>query len=256
MLQPVGGMDRIAAAFAYRLRPMIRFNAEVKQIRRTGERGARIVYRDRRTGAETAIEAPFVLTTIPLSVLKQIDNDFSPRHRAAMAAGDYLSAVKIAFEAKRRFWRRTSRSTGAFPGPARTSPRCGTHPRISTGVTASSLAPISGPRRSAKNSPHCARRNASGSRSRRVRSCIRPIAPTSAKGRGGVGRKCRFNRGAWCEWGEEAKRNAYPVLLEPDGPFLFAGEHVSNLPGWQEGAMLSAYKAIEAISTRVASRRS
>ncbi len=67
--------------------------------------------------------------------------------------------------------------------------------------------------------------------------------------------KVPFNRGGWCEWSEDGKRNAYPVLLEPDGPFLFAGEHVSNLPGWQEGAMLSAYKAIEAISTRVASRR-
>jgi monoamine oxidase len=67
--------------------------------------------------------------------------------------------------------------------------------------------------------------------------------------------KVPFSRGAWCEWGEDEKRNAYPVLLQADGPFLFAGEHLSNLPGWQEGAMLSAYKAIEAISARVAGRK-
>jgi monoamine oxidase len=68
--------------------------------------------------------------------------------------------------------------------------------------------------------------------------------------------KVPFNRGAWCEWNEAAKKNAYRVLLEPDGPFLLAGEHLSNLPGWQEGAMLSAYKAIEGIGARVAAQRS
>jgi monoamine oxidase len=68
--------------------------------------------------------------------------------------------------------------------------------------------------------------------------------------------KVPFNHGAWCEWSEDAKKNAYPVLLEPDGPFLLAGEHLSNLMGWQEGGILSAYKAIEAIAARVAAQRS
>ena len=106
MLQPIGGMDRIAAAFASRLRARIRFNAEVKQIRRSGERGARVVYRDRVDGTEIALEAPIVLVTIPLSVLKEIDADFSPGHKAAIAAGaaGYVPSAKIAFEAKRRFW--------------------------------------------------------------------------------------------------------------------------------------------------------
>jgi monoamine oxidase len=45
------------------------------------------------------------------------------------------------------------------------------------------------------------------------------------------------------------------VLLEPDGPLFLAGEHLSNVPGWQEGSILSAYKAIEAMAQRAAARK-
>ena len=37
------------------------------------------------------------------------------------------------------------------------------------------------------------------------------------------------------------------VLLTPDDNIVFAGEHLSILQGWQEGAILSAYSAIDAI---------
>src|SRR5208282_5177799 len=49
MLQPVGGMDRIARAFERRVRPMLRLGAEVREIRRAAE-GVRILYRRRESG--------------------------------------------------------------------------------------------------------------------------------------------------------------------------------------------------------------
>jgi len=36
----------------------------------------------------------------------------------------------------------------------------------------------------------------------------------------------------------------YAVLSEPDGPFYFAGEHLSHVGQWQEGAILAARRAI------------
>ncbi len=36
----------------------------------------------------------------------------------------------------------------------------------------------------------------------------------------------------------------YATLSEADGPFYFAGEHLSHVGAWQEGAMLSARRAI------------
>jgi len=37
-------------------------------------------------------------------------------------------------------------------------------------------------------------------------------------------------------------------LLEPDGPICMAGDHVSHIVGWQEGAALSAHRAVSQIS--------
>ena len=39
----------------------------------------------------------------------------------------------------------------------------------------------------------------------------------------------------------------YVLLSEPDGPFHFAGEHLSHVGAWQEGAILSARRAINMI---------
>src|SRR5262249_31786258 len=58
MLQPIGGMDRIAAAFERRLHGVIRYGAEVREIRRKGK-GVRVVYRDRRSGALRSIAGDF-----------------------------------------------------------------------------------------------------------------------------------------------------------------------------------------------------
>jgi monoamine oxidase len=41
------------------------------------------------------------------------------------------------------------------------------------------------------------------------------------------------------------------MLLKGDGPFLFAGEHMSYLTGWQEGALRSAHYALRDIAARV-----
>ena len=35
--------------------------------------------------------------------------------------------------------------------------------------------------------------------------------------------------------------------MNPDDNIFFAGEHLSILQGWQEGAILSAYNAIDGI---------
>ena len=52
--------------------------------------------------------------------------------------------------------------------------------------------------------------------------------------------KVPFQLGAW---------GASPagVLLTADEQIYFAGEHLSPLQGWQEGAILSAYNAIDLI---------
>jgi monoamine oxidase len=40
-------------------------------------------------------------------------------------------------------------------------------------------------------------------------------------------------------------------LLRGDGPFLFAGEHMSYITGWQEGAVRSAHFVLREIASRM-----
>jgi monoamine oxidase len=43
----------------------------------------------------------------------------------------------------------------------------------------------------------------------------------------------------------------YKQFIEPDGPIFFAGDHCSHIIGWQEGAALSAHRALKLICEKV-----
>ena len=57
--------------------------------------------------------------------------------------------------------------------------------------------------------------------------------------------KVRFQRGGWPE-----SYQPPASLREPDGRIYFAGDQLSALPGWQEGAALAAQAAVTAIHDR------
>ena len=57
------------------------------------------------------------------------------------------------------------------------------------------------------------------------------------------------------EWTPETRKTDYATLLEPDGPIYLAGEHLSFVTAWQEGAVLSAHAVVKAIAERVKSRK-
>jgi monoamine oxidase len=75
MLQSVGGMDRIPAAFEKRLHSQIRLGAQVSEIRKLPD-GVRIIYHH--AGESASITAAYAIVTIPLPVPARIENDFSP----------------------------------------------------------------------------------------------------------------------------------------------------------------------------------
>jgi monoamine oxidase len=43
----------------------------------------------------------------------------------------------------------------------------------------------------------------------------------------------------------------YARLTEPDGAIYMAGDHVTHLVGWQEGAALSAHRAVAKIDQAI-----
>ncbi len=102
MFQPVGGMEQLPKAIARNLpEGMIRFSTEVQRIRQTAKKVTVDVIRD---GQPESFTADWCVCTIPLSVLKGIDNGLSPAFKEAMAKCAYVPVGKIGLQMKRRFW--------------------------------------------------------------------------------------------------------------------------------------------------------
>ncbi|MGB3493010.1 MAG: flavin monoamine oxidase family protein [Elainellaceae cyanobacterium] len=258
MLEPVGGMDQIAQAFAERVGHLITYSAEVTQIRKTSA-GVRLVYLDKAAGEEMAIAADFVICTLPLSVLDTLDTDFAPEYQAAIATGaaSYVNAVKHGFQAKRRFWEEDDQIYGGISWTTRDItqiwyPTAGFHQPTGIIVGAYIWSNEIGDRIAAMPIPERLQSAVSDGKA------IHPNYEQELNLSTGVSiawGKIPYSNGGWIEWEDEARETAYPVLTEPDGSIYFAGEHMSYLTGWQEGAVLSAHDAVRGISAQLQALR-
>ena len=64
-----------------------------------------------------------------------------------------------------------------------------------------------------------------------------------------------FNLGSWISGlrrtGMDQDPRDYAVMTQPDRRVYFAGDHTSHIVGWQEGAALSAIRAVNMIGQKV-----
>jgi monoamine oxidase len=57
--------------------------------------------------------------------------------------------------------------------------------------------------------------------------------------------------GCFGQWSEAMREAHYKDICQIDGRIVLAGEHVSMIPAWQEGAVLSSLDAIARLHQRV-----
>jgi monoamine oxidase len=247
MMQPVGGMDRIPHAFETRLTRVIRRGAEVRKISRTPT-GVAVSYFDRRERRLRQVAGDYCLCTIPLKVLAGIDADFSPAYREAIRTTPYGDSVKVAFESE-RFWEHEDHIYGGLSFTDRQTrvvwyPSAGFHqPKgiILGAYTFNELAAAFGQRSLADQIDY-------------ARTSVDKLHPGKG-GRLGKGvavhwAKVPYNLGPWVNWGDAPADPRYALLSSPDGPFFFAGEHLSHVGAWQQGALVSAQRAVVQIDAQ------
>ena len=236
MLQPVGGMDRIARAFEAQVQADLITDAEVTEIRKITD-GVRISYNQ--LGSRTQIDTDFCVCTIPATVLRNIPNDFSAAHQSEIANFNYAAAGKIAFQS-RRFWEQDHNIYGGISWTTQDITQIW-YPSSGYGQTNGILvgAYIFGG--TAGNN------FANQSPQDRINNAVAQGANVHTEMNSEAGRgisvawpKVPFQLGAWGV-------SSPLTLLTPDERIVFAGEHLSILQGWQEGAILSAYHAIDLI---------
>jgi monoamine oxidase len=253
MLQPVGGMDRIAHAIYERVKPLVRLNSPVTEIRRTPS-GVRIGHGP----GQKFTDADYCVCTLPASLLAKIQADLSAPKKSAIASVQYRGHVKVAFESP-RFWE----AEGIYGGLAWTD-RLNENIMYPSGDFNASTGVLVAAYCAGWTRPENPQAFAELTHEQRLHVCRESIEALHP------GRSSQLKKGVTVAWGltpwsegggaiwpggltgAVSRPPAYAELLKPEGPIVFAGEHLSYQPAWQEGAVLSAHEAMKLVDAMAA----
>lgn len=251
LFQPVGGMGMIGKAFGKELAEVIQYNAKVVDIKQDAK-GVTVTYQDTlKGGPPREAKADWCICTIPASVLSQIPITVGAPMKAAIDNLSYMSSVKVGLQFKRRFWEEDDNIYGGItytdqPNSLIAYPN---HGYFSKGKAVVLGAYAFGPR---------AFEFTSMSPEERVAKTLEYGAKVHPQymAEFDTGASVAWHRVPWTlgcagAWTEELRAQHYDDMCALDGRIMLAGEHVSRIPAWQEGAVLSALDAIRRLHQRV-----
>jgi monoamine oxidase len=254
MFQPVGGMDRIPYAFAKSLGDIVQYRSPVKQIRKTAN-GVRVVYTHGTSQSTKTLEADYCVCTLPLSILRTLDTDCSPEKKQAFTGMKLASIYKIGWEAP-RFWEKHYNIYGGISFPKQTVdlvwyPSSGLFTK--TGIILSGFnfeqndfsdgSPTAFGALSTQGKLDASRAAVEILHPAHGKSLTKPIYVSW--------QKIPYSMGCFAMNMVPAAKPAYDELNKPDGRLFFAGDYLSHIVAWQEGAALSAHRAIEGIASHM-----
>jgi monoamine oxidase len=257
LFQPVGGMDKFAHALADQVKDRIIKNAEVLQVY-NGDDGVRVVYRDRVTGAQSEKRADYCISNIPLPLARKViaKDTFSDDYKKAAGTVTFANTCKVGWQANERFWE--SKENQIFGGISWID-----HPMTQMWYPSNDYFSRKGVLTGTYNYDSKTKKTAEQfgklsfeDRLRLAREGAERLHPDFAKhvpmelGLSIAWQMVPFQEGGWSDWDwtKPEQQAAYDRLLEPDKRFQVVGDQVSYLPGWQEGAVLSAHHVIEKIA--------
>jgi monoamine oxidase len=252
MFEPVGGMDRIAYAIYEAVKPHVSLNTPVRRLLRTTN-GVILTVGD---GAATRnVDVDYVVCALPVSTLARVDTDFTADRKAAIKRTKMEPSTKVAFES-RRFWEQDENIFGGiawtaaenevvwYPSAGFNTPNGVLIGAYATGFTspeaAARFSAMSAAERIAISTATIERLHPG-----RSRELTKPITVGWAQ--------TPWAEGIAVFW-DEPRGADYKLLCTPEDRVVFAGEHLSYLPAWQEGAAASAQAAIGLLAQQASDR--
>jgi monoamine oxidase len=253
LFQPVGGMDKIVDGFVSRVGKLIQYNTEVLNID-TRKDGVTITVRDRKNGKRSNINADYCISNIPLPILNKIKNNFADDFAKAVATCVYDPTCKLGWQANQRFWENDKNQI--YGGISYTD-----DPITQMWYPSYDYFTKNGTLTGVYNYDEDAIRYGNMKPADRIVEArkgaikLHPefadtrIVP-SDKAISIAWQNIQNEGGGWANWdpNSDDHSKAYTRLLRPDGRFYVVGDQVSQLPGWQEGAMESAQHVVELIN--------
>ncbi len=238
-----GGSDRFPAAFADRL-PVVLLNRPVHSITQTDQH-VEIAFSE--NGTLQTQRSDFVVCTIPFSILDKTEMDLSSEKWNVIHELGYTSVSRVYAQVRNRFWSEEGlsgcgytdheflsvfHSTANQPGPA--------------GILEAYLSGKLSQKISAMNEVD------------RIETTLRWMEGLHPQLKNHIVNTtsiCWDNDplagGAYSWFKPGQMTNLLPRLGLPDRRIHFAGDHTSALPGWMQGALESAHRAVAEISQKI-----
>jgi len=258
LFQPVGGMDQIWRYGFLQKSPVGRFihyNQEVVNVDNVTEEGkAKVKVSFRPAGGlaqiVSSITADWCISTIPLPILAKItkDNNFSEPYKKAIAGVEFAPTVKVGWQTNSRFWETRDQMYGGIS--------------YTTDAITQMWYPSwayfkqKGILTGAYNYDDDARAYGTWSLEKRLTEAMKgakKLHPDFDKhvpielGLSIAWQNVPWQLGGWADdW--SCDKTIPETLLNAEGRFWVAGDQVSYLSGWQEGAVRSAHHVIEGIA--------
>ncbi|HEY0944281.1 MAG TPA: NAD(P)/FAD-dependent oxidoreductase [Opitutaceae bacterium] len=247
LFQPVGGMDMLAKALFTKVKDVVRFGCEAKEIRKTPQ-GARIVYTE---GGETReFLADFAIVTIPPTILRGIPNDFAPLVKNTINIVPFQGSARIGLQFKRRFWEEDDRIFGGItwtnqPINEIYYPSHGYLQKKGVLIGYYMFGPPSDEMTAKTPAERIEYALAQGAK-------IHPQYRAEFEN----GFSVNWNtiphiKGCLSHFPDKLVKTLYPLITKGDGPLYLAGDWASHLGGWQAGAFESARHVTKLLHTRV-----
>ncbi|HEX6641417.1 MAG TPA: FAD-dependent oxidoreductase, partial [Thermoanaerobaculia bacterium] len=255
LFQPVGGMDMLARGFLPAVDPLIRREREVVSV--ANVENDKVIVRHRAVGNPDDVQtitADWCISTIPVWIFKRLidRSSFSKSYVDALEAPKGAPTCKVGWQANRRFWELDDEIYGGISYINHNITQMW-YP--SNGYLFEEKGVLTG----AYN--YGTRAEILGNQDLQQRLATAAEGGERLHGKAfttDVPRKLGLSiawhyvphqEGGWADWTNVAPIH-YQTLLEADGRVIVAGDQVSYLPGWQEGAMLSAHHVLKRVAGR------
>ncbi len=258
--QPIDGMDQIVKGLKrqkingyQKLGDLITYEAVVKEIRFRNDK-VYVVYQHK--GEKVEHTADYCVSNIPLVVLRNIQTpDFSKDFKKAVDRPGVNNACKVGWQANNRFWEKSDQIYGGISWVA--------HPITQMWYPSNDYFSAKGILTGAYNYGETARAfgmKSPEARLQEAREGARLLHPQAFSddnkdevpldlGISIAWQNVPFIQACSMNWQGARDTPFYRRLLRPDGDgrFYIVGDQVSSLPGWQEGAVMSAEHVIRQI---------
>ena len=251
LMQPVGGMDRVAYAMYGATKDMVRLNSRVVSIRQNSKKVS-VSYVDADTGAnQQTVEADWCVCAMPLTVLSQMEIQVGEKAAAGIRGVSYSPAIKIGLQMKRRFWEDDERIYGGItytdlPIRQISYPTAGMGSKDKGVLLGAYVIGNAAAYEFTALTPQ-----------ERVKWAVKfgaQIHPQYEQ-EFDNGVAVGWHRQPWimgcsAAWSNDLRAKHYENLRQIDGRIVFAGDHLSDLVAWQEGALISSLDAVTRLHAR------